>query len=375
MQHKYLIDDNDPDIAYVLENHPDYSPDLVFDVTGDKVTLKKQSIYIYSASKTSRLEQYYNLELLSKYLHYLHAESVKKTNVQAKTLENLISFCLSLFGKTDVRESLTGETKRLYVALLDEFEKCDQVYKPTTDAYYYPEHNELTEYATNLSTLLISFLDRVDIPSYIKIKSDQTKRMKIKAHFARGLFIEHAIRVLAKIDVNTSTAYAIDKAGFIGTVFSIAAFQVLTKIADVGKLQDHRSRIKSPDAYAISNMRNERFQGTKKPNSAVRTITRNLYIKLVIYYLERNWEHVSALYSTPGKPFTYTINNLLLVLISICDDVFVYEGATPIDLSSRPKLDNLKTRHENRVMRRNLNKIIGKNGPLLSEPKNNENAT
>ncbi|MGE6126935.1 hypothetical protein ACLH0G_19795 [Aeromonas rivipollensis] len=118
MQHKCLIDDNDPDIAYVLENHPDYSPDLVFDVTGDKVTLKKQSIKIYSVSETSRLEQYYNLELLSKYLHYLHAESVKKSNVQGKPPKTLISFCLSLFGKTDVRESLTGETKRLYVALL-----------------------------------------------------------------------------------------------------------------------------------------------------------------------------------------------------------------------------------------------------------------
>ncbi|WP_270826527.1 hypothetical protein [Aeromonas sp. Y318-1] len=181
--------------------------------------------------------------------------------------------------------------------------------------------------------------------------------------------------MLAKIDVNTSTAYVIDRAGFIGTVFSIAAFQALTEAADEVKLKDRRSWIKSPDAYAILNMRNERFQGTKITNSAVRTITRNLYLKLVIYYLERNWDHVSALYSTPGKPFTYTINNLLLVLISICDDVFVYEGATPIDLSSRPKLDNLKTRHENRVMRRYLNKIIGKDGPLLSEPTNNENAT
>ncbi|MNG20160.1 hypothetical protein D3C84_1043890 [compost metagenome] len=64
----------------------------------------------------------------------------------------------------------------------------------------------------------------------------------------------------------------------------------------------------------------------------------------------------------------------MLVLISICDDVFIYDGATPIDLSSRPKLDNLETRHENRVMRRILNKIIGKDGPLLPEPTNNENA-
>lgn len=371
MQHKCLIDDNDPDIAYVLENHPDYSPDLVFDVTGDKVTLKKQSIKIYSVSETSRLEQYYNLELLSKYLHYLHDESVKKSNVQGETPKTLISFCLSLFGETDVRESLTGETKRLYVALLDEFEKCDQIYKSTMDAYYYPEDNELTEYATNLSTLLISFLDRVDIPSYIKIKSDKTKRKKIKAHFARGLFIEHAIRVLAKIDVNTSTAYVIDRAGFIGTVFSIAAFQVLTETDK--ELKDHRSWIKSPDAYAILNMKNARFQGTTTTNSSVRTIMRNLHIKLVIYYLERNWDHVSALYSTPEKPFAYTIENLLLVLISICDDVFTCNSETPIDPSTRPKLESLATKHEKRVMLRTLNKIIGKYGPLLSEPTNNEN--
>jgi len=122
-------------------------------------------------------------------------------------------------------------------------------------------------------------------------------------------------------------------------------------------------------------MRNERFHGTKIPNSAVRTITRNLYIKLVIYYLERNWDHVSALYSTPGKPFTYTINNLLLVLISICDDVFTCHGAPLIDPSTRPKLESLATKHEKRVMLRTLNKIIGKDGPLLSEPTNNENAT
>lgn len=367
MQHKYLIDNNDPDIAYVLENHPDYSPDLVFDVTGDKVTLKKQSIKIYSVSETSRLEQYYNLELLSKYLLYLHDESVKKSNVQGETPKTLISFCLSLFGETDVRESLTGETKRLYVALLDEFEKCDQIYKSTMDAYYYPEDNELTEYATNLSTLLISFLDRIDIPSYIKVN-----RMKIKAHFARGLFIEHAIRVLAKIDVNTSTAYVIDKAGFIGTVFSIAAFQVLTETDK--KLKDHRSWIKSPDAYAILNMKNARFQGKTTTNSAVRKLTRNLYIKLVIYYLERNWNHVSALYSTPGNPFTYTINNLLLILISICDDVFTCNNKAPIDPSTRPELESLATKHEKRVMLRTLNKIIGKDGPLLPEPTNNENA-
>ncbi|WP_429183218.1 hypothetical protein [Aeromonas rivipollensis] len=372
MQHKCLIDDNDPDISYVLENHPDYSPDLVFDVTGDKVTLKKQSIKIYSVSETSRLEQYYNLELLSKYLHYLHAESVKKSNVQGETPKTLISFCLSLFGETDVRESLTGETKRLYIALLDEFEKCDHIYKSITDISYYSEHNELTEYANNLSTLLISFLDRVDIPSYIKIKSDKAKRKKIKAHFARGLFIEHAIRVLAKIDVNTSTAYVIDRAGFIGTVFSIAAFQVLTETDK--ELKDHRSWIKSPDAYAILNMKNERFQGTKTTNSSVRTIMRNLYIKLVIYYLERNWDHVSALYSTPEKPFAYTIENLLLVLISICDDVFTCNSETPIAPSTRPKLESLATKHEKRVMLRTLNKIIGKYGPLLPEPTNNENA-
>ena len=101
---------------------------------------------------------------------------------------------------------------------------------------------------------------------------------------------------------------------------------------------------------------------------------RNLHIKLVIYYLERNWDHGSALYSTPEKPFAYTIENLLLVLISICDDVFICDGAAPIDLSSRPKLDELETRHEIRVMRRMLNTIIGKDGPLLPEPTSNENA-
>ena len=372
MQHKYLINDNDPDIAYVLENHPDYSPDLVFDVTGDKVTLKKQSIKIYSVSETSRLEQYYNLELLSKYLHYLHAESVKKSNVQGKTPETLITFSLSLFGKAEVTESLTGETKQLYVALLDELEKCNSIYGSITNASYYSEYNDITVYATNLSTLLIAFLDELEVPTNIKIKNDKTKRNKIKAHFARGLFIEHAIRVLAKIDVNTSTAYIIDRAGFIGTVFSIAAFQVLTETDK--ELKDHRSWIKSPDAYAILNMKNERFQGTKTTNSSVRTITRNLYIKLVIYYLERNWDHVSALYSTPEKPFAYTIENLLLVLISICDDVFTCNSKTPIDPSTRPKLESLATKHEKRVMLRTLNKIIGKDGPLLPEPTNNENA-
>lgn len=374
MQSKYLIDDNDLDIQQVLEAHPDYTPDIVFDVTDDKITLKKQSIKIYSESKTSRLEQYYNLELLSKYLHYLHAESVKKTNVQGKTPETLIAFSLSLFGKAEVTESLTGETKRLYVALLDELEKCNSIYGSITNASYYSEHNEITVYATNLSTLLIAFLDEVEVPTNIKIKNDKTKLNKIKAHFARGLFIEHAIRELAKIDVNTSTSYTIDRAGFIGTVFSIAAFQVLTERDKEQEVEDFRSWTKSPDAYFISNMKNEGFQGTKITNSAVRNIPKYLYLKLVIFYLERNWDHVSALYSTPEKPFAYTIENLLLVLISICDDVFTCHGV-PIDPSSRPKLDSLATQHENRVMRRILNKIIGKDGPLLSEPKSNENAT
>lgn len=154
--------------------------------------------------------------------------------------------------------------------------------------------------------------------------------------------------------------------------FGTAAFFVLSKTDET--LSDRRSKIKSPDEYSITNQRKSEFQGTTTTDLAVRKLTRNLYLKLVIYYLERNWDQVSALYSTPEKPFAYTIENLLLVLISICDDVFICDGATPIDLSSRPKLDDLETRHENIVMRHLLNKIIGKNGPLLPEPTNNENA-
>lgn len=178
--------------------------------------------------------------------------------------------------------------------------------------------------------------------------------------------------MLKKIDKNTSDPYLIDLVGFMCMAFGTAAFFVLSKTDET--LSDRRSKIKSPDEYSITNQRKSEFQGTTITDLAVRKLARNLYIKLVIYYLERNWVHVSALYSTPEKPFAYTIENLLLVLISICDDVFICDGAAPIDLSSRPKLDELETRHEIRVMRRMLNTIIGKDGPLLPEPTSNENA-
>lgn len=44
MQHKCLINDNDPDIAYVLETHPDLTPDILFEEIDGKFTLRKQSI-------------------------------------------------------------------------------------------------------------------------------------------------------------------------------------------------------------------------------------------------------------------------------------------------------------------------------------------
>lgn len=43
MQHKYLINDNDPDIAYVLETHPDLTPDILFEEIDGKFTLREGS--------------------------------------------------------------------------------------------------------------------------------------------------------------------------------------------------------------------------------------------------------------------------------------------------------------------------------------------
>lgn len=373
MQHKCLINDNDPDIAYVLETHPDLTPDILFEEIDGKFTLRKQSIKKYIYSEFSRMNDFFNLELLSKYIYYLHAERIKKSKVQGKVYDALVAFGWRFTGEEDITENLSGEVKQLYSALQIEFEKCGSIYSETTDnSSFYGEDNAIKEYATKLSNSMIAFLDKVDIPSNINIKNNTKKRNIIKAHFARAWLVEPAIRMLKKIDKDTSDPYLIDLVGFMCMAFGTAAFFVLSGKNDT--LSDRRSKIKSPDKYSITNQRKSEFQGTKITDLAVRKLTRNLYLKLVIYYLERNWDHVSALYSTPDKPFSYTIENLLLVLISICDDAFIYDGATPIDLSSRTKLDDLETRHENIVMRHLLNKIIGKDGPLLPEPTNNENA-
>lgn len=373
MQHKYLINDNDPDIAYVLETHPDLTPDILFEEIDGKFTLRKQSIKKYIYSEFSRMNDFFNLELLSKYIYYLHAECIKKSKVQGKVYDALVAFGWRFIGEEDITENLSGEVKQLYSALQIEFEKCGSIYSETTDdSSFYGEDNAIKEYATKLSDSMIAFLDKVDIPSNINIKNNTKKRNIIKAHFARAWLVEPAIKMLKKIDKDTSEPYLIDLVGFMCMVFGTAAFFVLSKKNDT--LSDRRSKIKSPDEYSITNQRKSEFQGTTITDLAVRKLARNLYIKLVIYYLERNWVHVSALYSTPEKPFAYTIENLLLVLISICDDVFICDGAAPIDLSSRPKLDELETRHEIRVMRRMLNTIIGKDGPLLPEPTSNENA-
>ncbi|WP_265454688.1 hypothetical protein, partial [Aeromonas salmonicida] len=66
MQHKHLIDDNDSDIAYILETHPDLTPDILFEEIDGKFTLRKQSIKNYVYSKFSRMNDLFNLELLSK---------------------------------------------------------------------------------------------------------------------------------------------------------------------------------------------------------------------------------------------------------------------------------------------------------------------
>lgn len=373
MQHKCLIDDNDSDIAYILETHPDLTPDILFEEIDGKFTLRKQSIKKYIYSEFSRMNDFFNLESLSKYIYYLHAECIKKSKVQGKVYDALVAFGWRFIGEEDITENLSGEAKHLYSALLIEFEKCGSIYSETTDdSSFYGEDNAIKEYATKLSDSMIAFLDKVDIPSNIKIKDNTKKRNIIKAHFARAWLVEPAIKMLKKIDKDTSDPYLIDLVGFMCMVFGTTAFFVLS--GKNKELDDCRSKIKSPDQYSITNQRKSEFQGTKITDLAVRKLTRNLYLKLVIYYLERNWEHVSALYSTPDKPFSYTIENLLLVLISICDDAFIYDGAAPIDLSSITKLDDLETRHGNVVMRHLLNKIIGKNGPLLPEPTNNDNA-
>ena len=367
MQHKYLINDNDPDIAYVLEAHPHLTPDILFEEKDGKITLKKQSIKIYSSGKTSRLNEFFNLEILSKYIYYLHAECVKKSRVKGKTFDALVAFGWRFFGKDDITESLTGETKRLYAALLKEFETCCSIYNMTTDDTYCGEDNAIKNYATNLSGLLIAFLDEVEIPSNIKIKNNTKKRKVVKAHFARAWLIEPAIKMLKKIDVDTSDPYIIDLVGFICMAFGTAAYYVLSETDKA--LIDSRSWIKSPDEYFIANLKEEMFHGTKITNRAVRDIPKNLYIKLIVFYLEGNWDVVSELYGTPSSPFPYTIKNLLIVLSDICDDVFTLTDPRHSIAPAIPMGNSNETIDKEIVMRTKLNKIIGKNGPLLSEPK------
>ncbi|WP_215269476.1 hypothetical protein, partial [Aeromonas dhakensis] len=84
--------------------------------------------------------------------------------------------------------------------------------------------------------------------------------------------------------------------------------------------------------------------------------------------------HYTAFGSRLEVPFINRLFRIPLILISICDDVFTCNNKAPIDPSTRPELESLATKHEKRVMLRTLNKIIGKDGPLLPEPTNNENA-
>lgn len=109
MQHKHLIDDNDSDIAYILETHPDLTPDILFEEIDGKFTLRKQSIKNYVYSKFSRMNDLFNLELLSKYIYYLHAECVKKSKVQGKVYDALVAFGWRFIGEKDITENLSGE--------------------------------------------------------------------------------------------------------------------------------------------------------------------------------------------------------------------------------------------------------------------------
>ncbi len=394
MQPKYFIDDNDPDIKLLLETHPELTPDIVFEEVGNEVLLKRQFIQIYSRSKTSRLNEFFNLDLLSKYLEYLHVESVKKSRLQGKGPETLVSFSLSLFSGDEGAIKLTGEAKDLHDKFLTEMQSCDSKHKLTTDDSYLGEDNAITKYAETLSGLLIKFVESVSETSGINV-SDVDERNKIlKSHFARALFIEPALRLLKKIkskeiysnleegldfllvmsdsDEEPNKAYIthsiyhdIDRRGFISLVFAVAAYQVLDSVTQ--QLISERSCIMSPDDFFISFEKDNSFGDSRITNRAVRLIPRNLYLKLVIYYLEGNWDIVSEIYGTPEKPFKYTLKNLLIVLSDICDEAF--------DLDVRPKKQNssgtngkgIEEYDEEIVMRARLHKIIGGKGPLLSE--------
>lgn len=58
MQHKHLIDDNDSDIAYILETHPDLTPDILFEEIYGKFTLRIQPIKKYIYSEFSRMNDF-----------------------------------------------------------------------------------------------------------------------------------------------------------------------------------------------------------------------------------------------------------------------------------------------------------------------------
>ncbi|HDX8364685.1 TPA: hypothetical protein RQN02_004028, partial [Aeromonas veronii] len=308
------------------------------------------------------------LEVLSKYIYYLHAECIKKSRVQGKVYDALVEFGWHFLGEADVTESLTGETKRRYTALLKEFKACGSIYSMTNnDSSFYGEDNAIKEYAKNLSDSLVAFLDEVEIPLNIKIKDDVKKRKVVKAHFARGWLVEPAIKMLMTIDNDTSNQYLIDLVGFMCMAFGTAAFYVLSEAEN--ELIDSRSWIKSPDEFFISNLKEEMFHGSKITNRAVRDIQKNLYIKLIVFYLERNWDVVSDLYGTASSPYQYTIKNLLIVLSDIFDDVFTLTVPRHNNAPEIPIGHSIETIDEEIVMRARLNKIIGKKGPLLPEPK------
>lgn len=235
------------------------------------------------------------------------------------------------------------------------------------DSSFYGEDNAIKEYAKNLSDSLVAFLDEVEIPLNIKIKDDVKKRKVVKAHFARGWLVEPAIKMLMTIDNDTSNQYLIDLVGFMCMAFGTAAFYVLSEAEN--ELIDSRSWIKSPDEFFISNLKEEMFHGSKITNRAVRDIQKNLYIKLIVFYLERNWDVVSDLYGTASSPYQYTIKNLLIVLSDIFDDVFTLTVPRHNNAPEIPIGHSIETIDEEIVMRARLNKIIGKKGPLLPEPK------
>lgn len=404
MQPKYFIDNNDPDIKLLLETHPELTPDIVFEVVGNEVQLKKQFIQIYSRSKISRLNEYFNLGLLSEYLKYLQKEGEKKSHYQGNDSERLILFSLSFFSGDEKSIKLTGDAKALYDEFLRSVDACNLNFTATTDDSYLGEDNHVTRYAKRLSGLLIKFVESISKTSGINVSNENNRNKILKAHFARYLFIEPAIKLLSEAS-NTETSselesslgsvlvlpstdpqpdqqldpqlaeahithyfyHDIDRRGFISLVFAVAAYQVLDSITQ--QLISERSCIMSPDDFFISFEKDNSFGDSRITNRAVRLIPRNLYLKLVIYYLEGNWDIVSEIYGTPKKPFKYTLKNLLIVLSDICDEAF--------DLDVRPKKRNssganrkaVEEYDEEKVMRARLHKIIGGKGSLLSEAK------